>query len=304
MRFSEDMFLLVWTLNAYGDLVKEPVFFVERYAVKGGEALPMAEQQKAFTNALGPSVRLSQICRAVAQLRKVYVERGYSNVTVFVPKQSLTNGMNSSGFYFGPNSFVKAAGLVVSTAPGTPVEGASGANWLFTGPPPTAKIVNYGQITSETGGYVYLIGADLENQGTISTPGGSMKKCSESAHHALSELNIAPLLDLGFVLLVIFIITTTPVANDREVQLPVGELHLKESPRKPNYITVRSDGTLTVNNTSVEMSNLQPFLALMRQDDPDLSLIIRGDAHEGEEENDAPPKSDACSNAHSEAFRT
>jgi len=106
-----------------------------------------------------------------------------------------------------------------------------------------------------------------------------MKKCSESAHHALSELNIAPLLDLGFVLLVIFIITTTPVANDREVQLPVGELHLKESPRKPNYITVRSDGTLTVNNTSVEMSNLQPFLALMRQDDPDLSLIIRGDAH-------------------------
>jgi len=87
------MFLLVWTLNAYGDLVKEPVFFVERYAVKGGEALPMAEQQKAFTNALGPSVRLSQICRAVAQLRKVYVERGYSNVTVFVPKQSLTNGM-------------------------------------------------------------------------------------------------------------------------------------------------------------------------------------------------------------------
>jgi len=86
--------------------------------------------------------------------------------------------MNSSGFYFGPNSFVKAAGLVVSTAPGTPVEGASGANWLFTGPPPTAKIVNYGQITSETGGYVYLIGADLENQGTISTPGGSMGLCA------------------------------------------------------------------------------------------------------------------------------
>lgn len=106
-----------------------------------------------------------------------------------------------------------------------------------------------------------------------------MRKCSESAHHALSELNIAPLLDLGFVLLVIFIITTTPVPNDAEVQLPVGALHLKESPRKPNFITIRSDGTLTVNNTSVEIANLQPFLALMRQDDPDLSLIVRGDAH-------------------------
>ena len=37
-----------------------------------------------------------------------------------------------------------------------------------------------------------------------------MKKCSRSAHHSLTELNITPLLDLAFVLLVIFIITTTP----------------------------------------------------------------------------------------------
>jgi len=47
-----------------------------------------------------------------------------------------------------------------------------------------------------------------------------VKKCSKSHHHALAELNITPLLDLAFVLLVIFIITTTPVVNDLAVDLP------------------------------------------------------------------------------------
>jgi biopolymer transport protein ExbD len=41
-----------------------------------------------------------------------------------------------------------------------------------------------------------------------------MKKYSASKHHTLNELNITPLLDLAFVLLVIFIITTAPAVND------------------------------------------------------------------------------------------
>ncbi len=52
-----------------------------------------------------------------------------------------------------------------------------------------------------------------------------MKKCSHSAHHSLTELNITPLLDLAFVLLVIFIITTTPIVNDLELDLPAASKH-------------------------------------------------------------------------------
>ena len=47
-----------------------------------------------------------------------------------------------------------------------------------------------------------------------------MKKCSKTAHHSLTELNITPLLDLAFVLLVIFIITTIPPVNDLDLTLP------------------------------------------------------------------------------------
>jgi len=105
-----------------------------------------------------------------------------------------------------------------------------------------------------------------------------MKKCSQSAHHTLTELNITPLLDLAFVLLVIFIITTTPIVNDLDLNLPEASRHPKDPPRKANYITIRSDGQIWINKKTVDATELQPILAGLRADDPDLSVIVRGDA--------------------------
>ena len=59
-----------------------------------------------------------------------------------------------------------------------------------------------------------------------------MRKCSKTVHHSLTELNITPLLDLAFVLLVIFIITTTPIVNDLELNLPSASKHPKDAPPK------------------------------------------------------------------------
>ena len=86
--------------------------------------------------------------------------------------------MNPSGFYFGPNSFVKAAGVIVSTASGGPMETGTGASWQFTGPPPSASIVNYGQIRADSGGFVYLLGAQIDNQGGILAPAGNIGLCA------------------------------------------------------------------------------------------------------------------------------
>ena len=81
--------------------------------------------------------------------------------------------LNSSGFYFGPNSFVSAAGLVVSTANYIPPQN-SGSGWEFNGPPPLASIVNYGQINIGQGGSAFLIADHVENHGSISAPGGTI----------------------------------------------------------------------------------------------------------------------------------
>ncbi len=105
-----------------------------------------------------------------------------------------------------------------------------------------------------------------------------MKKCSHSNHHSLTELNITPLLDLAFVLLVIFIITTTPIVNDLDLALPNASKHPKDPPRKANYITVESDGKLWMNKKALDLVELQQTLVGLRVDDPDLSVIVRGDA--------------------------
>ncbi len=93
----------------------------------------------------------------------------------------------------------------------------------------------------------------------------------------MTELNITPLLDLAFVLLVIFIITTTPIVNDLDVKLPTGPRHPKDPPRKANYISIDSGGTIWMNKAPVELPELQPTLAGLRTDDPELSVIVRAD---------------------------
>ena len=91
-----------------------------------------------------------------------------------------------------------------------------------------------------------------------------MKKCSKSAHDSLTQLNITPLLDLAFVLLVIFIITTIPPVNDLDLKLPTAAKHLKDPPRKANYITVQADGMMYLNKAKIANASdmLQTLIGL------------------------------------------
>jgi biopolymer transport protein ExbD len=107
-----------------------------------------------------------------------------------------------------------------------------------------------------------------------------MKKCSKAAHETLTELNITPLLDLAFVLLVIFIITTIPPVKDVQLKLPTATKHEKDPPKKGNYIIVQADGSIWLNKSATPMSveQLQAQLLNLRIGDPDLNVLVRGDA--------------------------
>lgn len=105
-----------------------------------------------------------------------------------------------------------------------------------------------------------------------------MKKCSSSAHHTLTELNITPLLDLAFVLLVIFILTTTPIANDIDLKLPQATRHQKDPPHMAHYITVQANGIIWLDKAKTEAAALQQELLNLRMDDPNISVIVRGDS--------------------------
>jgi filamentous hemagglutinin family protein len=81
---------------------------------------------------------------------------------------------NSHGFYFGPSSMIAVGGnFIATTAPLAPDFGL-GSGWQFSGMPPLASIVNYGQISTGQGHSLFLIAEDLDNHGSLTAPGGSI----------------------------------------------------------------------------------------------------------------------------------
>jgi biopolymer transport protein ExbD len=104
-----------------------------------------------------------------------------------------------------------------------------------------------------------------------------MKKTSQSHHSSLNELNITPLLDLVFVLLVIFIITTPQMMNNLEMTLPSSKKP-PQNEKKPkiNRIEVQENGQTSLNNALVTVDELKTDLKVMKEADPELSVVVKG----------------------------
>ena len=104
-----------------------------------------------------------------------------------------------------------------------------------------------------------------------------LKRTSKRGHGTMKELNITPLLDLVFVLLVIFIIATPQMMNNLEMTLPSPKPPppSKEKP-KINRITVEASGQITLNDQSVTVAELRTGLHTLQQSDPDLKVVVKG----------------------------
>jgi biopolymer transport protein ExbD len=105
----------------------------------------------------------------------------------------------------------------------------------------------------------------------------SLKKTSKHGHHTMNELNITPLLDLVFVLLVIFIITTPQLMNNLEMNLPSPKPPPK-SDQKPKFTRIAIDaaGGITLNGTVLTLPQLKIKLAELKANDPELAVVVKG----------------------------
>jgi biopolymer transport protein ExbD len=107
-----------------------------------------------------------------------------------------------------------------------------------------------------------------------------MKKFTRSHHSTLNHLNITPLLDLVFVLLVIFIITTPQLVNSLEMNLPSGK---PPPPRadadkpKINKILVDAQGQVFLNDQALGIAALKGSLQQLKAAEPDLAVVVKGD---------------------------
>ena len=106
----------------------------------------------------------------------------------------------------------------------------------------------------------------------------SLKKTSQRGHSTMAELNITPLLDLVFVLLVIFIITTPQLMNNLEMNLPSGKPPVQDNKPKPkiNRIVLNAAGLITLNDEFVTVAQLKTKLGALKTANPDLAVVVKG----------------------------
>jgi biopolymer transport protein ExbD len=104
-----------------------------------------------------------------------------------------------------------------------------------------------------------------------------VKKVSKGHHSSLNELNITPLLDLAFVLLVIFIITTPQLSNDLEMNLPSPKQQQPPGPPpKINRIVVEPQGRITFNDQAMELPALKETLVALKASDTNATVVVKG----------------------------
>jgi biopolymer transport protein ExbD len=106
-----------------------------------------------------------------------------------------------------------------------------------------------------------------------------VKKFSKGTHSSLNELNITPLLDLAFVLLVIFIITTPQLSNDLEMSLPSAKKpKTPAAPPKIARILVDIRGKVTMDDKPFELPVLKKALSNLYASDAETAVVVRGAA--------------------------
>jgi biopolymer transport protein ExbD len=107
-----------------------------------------------------------------------------------------------------------------------------------------------------------------------------MKRYSQrSGHTAMAELNVTPLLDLAFVLLIIFIITTPLLTSNVPLNLPTGSNNHTPPPdaKSIRTISIKSDGRVYLEEKPVELPVLQQELTAFKASTPDAAVIVRAD---------------------------
>ncbi len=93
-----------------------------------------------------------------------------------------------------------------------------------------------------------------------------------------ADINITPMLDLTWVLLLIFIIMTTATVQGITVNLPKASTAPSLSKPKTKAVTITQDGTIYLDAYPVSLAELESLLTQYKAVNPDLPIVIKADA--------------------------
>ncbi len=92
------------------------------------------------------------------------------------------------------------------------------------------------------------------------------------------DINITPMLDLAYVLLVIFIIMTTASVQGIKVELPKASATVSLAKPQTQVISVANNGNIYLNAYPVTLTDLESRLRTQKSLTPDFPIVLKGDA--------------------------
>ncbi|MES2821950.1 MAG: biopolymer transporter ExbD [Pseudomonadota bacterium] len=94
----------------------------------------------------------------------------------------------------------------------------------------------------------------------------------------ISDINVTPMLDLAFVLLIVFIIMTTATVQGVQVNLPKASTSMSLAKPQTKAVTITADGTIYLDTYPVSLVELETLLTKYKAVNPALPVVIKADA--------------------------
>jgi biopolymer transport protein ExbD len=95
---------------------------------------------------------------------------------------------------------------------------------------------------------------------------------------AYDDINVTPMLDLAYVLLVVFIIMTTASVQGVKVQQPLTQISNNLAKPQTRGITITAEGQVYLDAYPVSLDQLQTNLAQYKAANPNLPVVLKADA--------------------------
>lgn len=100
----------------------------------------------------------------------------------------------------------------------------------------------------------------------------------QSEDKPYDDINITPMLDLAYVLLIIFIIMTTASVQGMKVSLPKASPQPSLAQPTTKGITVTNEGRIFLDTVPVTLAELEQRLVQQKALTPEFPVVVRGDS--------------------------
>ncbi|MGH8552701.1 MAG: ExbD/TolR family protein [Methylococcales bacterium] len=95
---------------------------------------------------------------------------------------------------------------------------------------------------------------------------------------AYDEINVTPMLDLAYVLLIIFIILTTATVQGLQVNLPKASAAPSLAKPQTKAVTITQDGSIYLDTYPVTIEELESRLRQYKAINPELPVVLKADS--------------------------